>query len=137
MPPAGIEAGAMLGIDFSSHRSRELDRTDLAGYDLVLTMARAQARELAADNPALMARIFTLKQFARWIAEHPKPRRMVLGGWLDHVAQDRPRTDFLGDDEFDDIADPIASPVGEWVKMASEMTHLLHPTVEALGSRRT
>lgn len=136
MPRAGIETGAMLGIDFSSHRSRELDRTDLDGFDLILTMANAQARELAADNPQLIERIFTVKQFARWITEHPKPRRMALGGWLDNVAQDRPRTDFLGDDESDDIADPINSPVGEWVDMARELTDLLGRIVTALGATR-
>ncbi|GAA5212169.1 low molecular weight phosphatase family protein [Microbacterium kyungheense] len=136
MPVAGIETGAMLGLDFSSHRSRELDRTDLDGFDLILTMARSQARELVADNPALIGRIFTLKQFSRWIGEHPKPRRMVLGSWLDNVEQNRSRTDFLGEDEADDIIDPIASPVPEWIRMASEMTGLLVPIVDALGSRR-
>ncbi|WP_127473795.1 low molecular weight phosphatase family protein [Microbacterium sulfonylureivorans] len=136
MPSAGIETGATLGIDFSSHRSRELDRADLDGFDLILTMARAQARELVADNPQLLGRIFTLKQFDRWIADHPKPRRMALGSWLDNVAQDRPRTDFLGDDENDDIADPINSPASGWVQMAREQTLLLGRIVAALGATR-
>lgn len=136
MPQAGIETGAMLGIDFSSHRSRELDRTDLDGFDLILTMAKAQARELAADNPQLIGRIFTVKQFAAWIAEPPKPRRAALGTWLDGQAQSRPRTDFLGDDEQDDIADPINSPIGEWIDMARQLTELLGRIVSALGVAR-
>jgi protein-tyrosine-phosphatase len=136
MPPAGVQTGTHLGIDFSSHRSRELDRADLDGFDVILTMARAQSRELTADNPHLITRIFTLKQFARWIDEHPLPAGMALGDWLDRTARDRPQSDFLGDDPDDDVADPITSPPSAWVAMVRELTGALSGVVAALGAAR-
>lgn len=136
MPPAGVQTGTHLGIDFSSHRSRELDRADLDGFDIILTMARAQSRELAADNPQLIDRIFTVKQFARWVAHHPPVAGVPLGEWLDRFAHDRPRSDFLGDDPDDDVADPITSPPSAWVAMVRELTGSLSPIVEALGAAR-
>ncbi|WP_211088114.1 low molecular weight phosphatase family protein [Microbacterium terrae] len=137
MPRAGIETGAMLGIDFTSHRSRELDRTDLDGFDVILTLAKAQARELVADNPHLRGRIFTVKQFDRWITTHPKPRRAALGRWLDVAGMDRPPTDLLGDDARDDVADPINSPVEDWIGMARELTGLIGRIVGELGATRS
>ncbi|MFB8146076.1 low molecular weight phosphatase family protein [Microbacterium sp. NPDC056003] len=136
MPPAGVQTGAHLGIDFSSHRSRELDRGDLGGFDVILTMARAQSRELAADDAHVTHRIFTVKQFARWLTDHPLPAGMPLGKWLDEAAHDRPRDDFLGDDESDDVADPIASPPSAWVAMVRELTAVLSTIVAALGAAR-
>lgn len=136
MPPAGVQTGTHLGIDFSSHRSRELDRADLDGFDVILTMARAQSRELAADNPQLRSRIFTVKQFARWVEEHPPDPGTSLGEWLDRTAHDRPRSEFLGDDPKDDVADPITSPPSAWVAMVRELSGLLSGIVAALGAAR-
>lgn len=136
MPPAGVQTGTHLGIDFSAHRSRELDRSDLDGFDVILTMARAQSRELAADNPQLAHRIFTVKQFARWVDEHPLPDATTLRAWLDRAAHDRPRSDFLGDDENDDVADPIASPPSAWVAMVRDLTGPLSAIVTALDAER-
>ncbi|WP_127818529.1 arsenate reductase/protein-tyrosine-phosphatase family protein [Microbacterium sp. CPCC 204701] len=136
MPSAGVRMGRDLGIDFSSHLSRELDRDDLDGFEVILTMARAHSRELAADNPQLMGRIFTVKQFARWLTHHPRPVGVPVGVWLDGVAGDRSPTDFVGDDVDDDVADPINSPASAWAAMARELTGSISPIVAALGAAR-
>lgn len=132
MPSTGIDVGAMLGIDFRSHRSRELDRGDLAGFDLVLTMAKEQSRELVADDPRLQNRVFTLKQFARWIAANPLPAGERLGPWLDRVAGPRTPAELIGAGPEDDVADPIQSPVGEWIEMARDLTSLIGEVARGL-----
>lgn len=135
MPAAGVRAGELLGLDFSAHRSRELDRSDLRGFDLILTMARAQSREIVAADAALTDRTFTIRQFGRWIQAHVKSPHMSLDGWLATVAAQRSPDEFVGDDDADDIADPIAAPVARWIDMASELTELSERVAGALGAR--
>jgi protein-tyrosine-phosphatase len=132
MPQTGQEVGAELGFDFRGHLSREIDLADVGGFDLVLTAAREQARELVAADPHARARIFTVKQFARWIAEHPRPRRSVLGSWLDAAAADRPPTELLGRDDDDDIADPLNRPAKAWRRMVDDVTPHVDSIVAAL-----
>jgi protein-tyrosine-phosphatase len=133
MPPAGRLVGEEIGLDFSSHRSREIDLGDLGGFDLILTMARSQARALVEADPAVWPRVFTLKQFARWIPEHARPRRAILGSWLDAAASDRPRDSIVGDSDADDVADPLRSPPRAWRAMAKSLTTLLIPTIDGVS----
>ena len=102
MPSLGRNVAPEFGLDFDAHRSRELDLHDLSGFDLILTMARAQARELVAADADAWPRIFTLKQFARWIGDNPRPPRVALGPWLDAAAGGRPRATILGASDADD-----------------------------------
>src|SRR5690606_4442579 len=65
MPSAGRAAAIELGLGIEGHRSAELDLDDLDGFDLILTMARDQARDILAENPELRARVVTPKPFVR------------------------------------------------------------------------
>lgn len=136
MPAVGIDVAAERGLDLSAHRSRRIDVEALTGFDLVLTAAREQAREIVAANPELRPRVFTIKQFARWIAEHPRPRRAQLGSWLDVAADERPATDLLGEDPADDLEDPLLLPAEKWRDMADELDVLLPAIVNALRPAR-
>lgn len=132
MPQTGQEVGLERGLDFSGHVSRELDLADFSGFDLVLTAARAQARELVAADPHARARIFTVKQFSRWVSAHPRPPRSALGSWLDAAASDRPAAELFGHDEDDDIADPLGRPADAWRRMVADVTPHVERIIDAL-----
>lgn len=132
MPETGRLLAPSYGLDFSAHRSREVDPHDFGGFDLVLTMAREQARELVTADPDAWPRIFTVKQFARWLRDHPRPRRAVLGSWLDAAAADRPRASVAGSSPADDVEDPLLLPVDAWRGMVAELTDELTEIVEGL-----
>lgn len=133
MPQTGRQVGLEFGFDFSAHRSREIDLSDFGGFDLVLTAAREQARELVAADPHARPRIFTVKQFSRWVRQHPRPPRAVLGSWLDAAASGRPGDELVGRDERDDIADPLRQPAQAWREMVSDVTPHLQRIIDALG----
>ncbi|MET0296161.1 MAG: hypothetical protein ABWY03_01470 [Microbacterium sp.] len=132
MPETGRLLAPSYGLDFDAHRSREIDLHDFGGFDLILTMAREQARELVAADPDAWPRIFTLKQFSRWIVDNPRPPRAALGSWLDAAAAGRPRTSLIGRSDDDDVADPLRLPVEAWRHMVAELTENLTTVVAGL-----
>ncbi len=133
MPSLGRSVAPEFGLDFDAHRSRELDLFDFAGFDLILTMARAQARELVVADPDAWPRIFTLKQFARWIVDNPRSPRAALGPWLDAAAGGRPRATILGSSVADDIADPLRAPEAAWREMVDDLTVNLSAVVAGIS----
>lgn len=133
MPSLGRNVAPEFGLDFDAHRSRELDLHDLSGFDLILTMARAQARELMAADADAWPRIFTLKQFARWIGDNPRPPRVALGPWLDAAAGGRPRATILGASDADDVADPLREPESAWRDMVDDLTVNLSAVVAGIS----
>lgn len=136
MPEAGRRVAGEVGLDFSKHVSREVDLHDFGQFDVILTMAREQARELVAADPDARPRIFTLKQFARWIGANPRPDDSAVGPWLDAVAADRPAADLLGDDGADDVADPLRLPPDAWRRMIRELAANLKIVVDGLAPSR-
>lgn len=136
MPETGRRLGAALGYSFEDHRSRELDLLDLDGFDVVLTAAREQAREIVGANPDLWPRVFTIKQFSRWLDDHRLPPRAIVGSWLDATAADRDRRSLLGEDPDDDVADPLGMPESAWTAMVDELTTHLTRIVDGLSPRR-
>lgn len=136
MPQTGRLLAPQYGLDFEAHRSREVDLHDFGGFDLVLAMAREQARELVVADPDAWPRIFTVKQFARWIEKNPRPAGVDLGPWLDTVAADRPRTSLIGSDEADDVADPVGLPAAAWHSMIAEVTANIQVIIGGISSGR-
>ncbi|HEY2644702.1 MAG TPA: hypothetical protein VGI56_13190 [Galbitalea sp.] len=132
MPPTGVKVAADLGLDLSEHRSDQVDYSALLGFDVVLTMTRAQARELVAEEPELWPRVFTVKQFSRWITEHSPPPSGRLGTWLATKAADRSRSELLGSDPADEVRDPLTSPARVWRSVASELTEHIRTILAAL-----
>lgn len=135
MPKIGRSTGVRFGFDFEGHRSRELDLHDLAGFDLILTATRTQAREVLAEAPEVWPRLFTIKQFARWISDHPRPPRAALGSWLDSAASGRSRSTMLGESAEDDLSDPLLLPQPAWLLMVDELTRDLKIVVRELERR--
>ncbi len=120
-PRVGIDVAAERGLDLHEHLSRQLDRSRAPGFDLILTMSRSISRDLVAGDPELWPRVFTVKQFSRWAAEHPKPVGVALGPWIDAEARGRARTDLLGNSEADDVVDPFTSSARVWRSVADEL----------------
>lgn len=132
MPDAGKVVARELGFDFEAHRSRQLDLHDLRGYDVVLTMTRAHSRDLLVTDGELWPRVFTVKQFARWLGDHTRPRRAQLGPWLDVAARQRHRSEAVGASPDDDLPDPVKSPPSAWRKMAHELDLRTHDIIGGL-----
>lgn len=132
MPRVGQAVARAVGMDFADHRSAELDIHDADGFDLILTMGRDQARDVIAENPFLRPRVFTLKQFDRWIESHPVPADRSLRDWLDDHAAVRPSSDFIGVDARDDVADPLNEPAGAWRNMVSELSRHLAKVIDGI-----
>lgn len=135
VPSAGIQVARELGYDLSTHRSRKADLRRLRGWDVILTAAREHARELVAADDDLRPRVFTIRQFRRWLDEHPLPRHVQLGPWLDLVAADRPRAELIGTSDEDDIPDPLNSPPEGWREVARIMTDDLSSIAAHLAAR--
>lgn len=135
MPRTGQGVARGFGMDFAEHRSAELDIHDAEGFDLILTMGRDQARDVIAENPSLRPRVFTLKQFSRWIEDHPIPAGWELREWLDDHAAERPSSDFIGIDRRDDVADPLNGPAAAWVDMVNDLSRHLAKIIHGITSR--
>jgi protein-tyrosine phosphatase len=122
MPSTGVKVAAELGLDLSEHESTHVDYSAILGFDVVLTMTRAQSRELVANEPELWPRVFTVKQFSRWLREHSRPSSGRVGTWLASEAAERSRSELLGSNPDDDVRDPLRSPARVWKSVASELT---------------
>jgi low molecular weight protein-tyrosine phosphatase len=119
------------GLDISTHRSRPVDTADLDRADVVVTMTRAQLRDLATRSPAAFPRVFTLKELARRAQEQPRERDEELRTWITRLGAERRTTDLLGDDPVDDVEDPIGCPVEVYAAVAGELDDAVSSVVDA------
>jgi protein-tyrosine phosphatase len=133
VPPNGLLVASELGLDLATHVSRQADVHRLRDWDVILTMTREHVRELVAADARLWPRVFTIKQFRRWIEENPPPRATGLGEWIDSAAADRSRFDIVGASADDDIDDPVSSPPEAWRTMAGAMDEALAAIFSRLG----
>lgn len=125
VPPNGLQVASEFDLDLLHHQSKQVDARNLTGWDVILTMTREHIREIIAVNPALWPRVFTIKQFRRWLEENPPSRRARLGLWIDVAAAERSRFDAIGADPNDEIADPMHSPPEDW----RELARVLHTEI--------
>lgn len=132
MPAVGLTHARELGIDLSTHVSQSVRLDDLQDYDLILGLARQHTRQLLAADPMLRPRLFTVKQFARWVEERQRPSGLELGAWLDQTATGRPGKDFLGANAADDVEDPLRLPIARWRLMSAEVTAAIDQILAAI-----
>ncbi len=74
--PAAVNAVIILkrrGIDLSEHRSRPVDRTLVAGFNLILTMERGQKEALRAAFPEIADRVYLLSEMIDETADIADP----------------------------------------------------------------
>ncbi|WP_022882150.1 arsenate reductase/protein-tyrosine-phosphatase family protein [Gryllotalpicola ginsengisoli] len=135
MPEAGLKVAAEFGLDLRGHVSRRLDVGTARSADVVLTMTRHQAREVVAELPELWPRVFTAKQFTRWLTQHP-PVAGLTRDWLSAEAADRSPLELLGADPADDIEDPMGKSAGTWRRVAGELLSAADQLAGALTADR-
>lgn len=131
-PDVGLTLARELGLGLEHHVSRTVPWDELGDYDVVLPLTRGHARELLVVDRAIAPRLFTVKQFARWLPEHPRPRRAAIGPWLDAVASGRPATMFIGSDADDDVADPVRRPMADWRVMSAQLDTAITAILDGL-----
>jgi len=103
--PDTAAAAAALGLDITTHASRQLSADDLAAADLIVTMTRAHVRAVVATDLSAWPRTFTLKELVRrsQIAAEPGAG---FDGWLAAAGAGRRAADMLAPSEDDDVTDP-------------------------------
>lgn len=128
-PPIGIAAAADFGLDLSGHVSRQLTAAMLDEADIVLTMTRAQAREIVVDGRDLWPRVFTLRSFVALTAAHGGvPRRATFADWVASLGHDRKRSVLLGNYTPDEVRDPMNQSDDVW----REVIETLSVEIDAL-----
>jgi low molecular weight protein-tyrosine phosphatase len=133
VPRIGLQVASEVGLDLAAHRSRQADIANLGCWDVILTMTREHIRELIAADPALWPRVFTIKQFRRWLESTVPSRHAKLGAWIDIVAAGRSRYDMVGNNPDDEIEDPLHSPPDAWREMASELDSEIGAIIDRLS----
>jgi len=110
------DAIVAVGARTDGHRSRQLERADLPGADLVLAMAREHVEYVRRRYPAAAARTGTLKRLARDLplAEGSLTERIAALG-LDTVALE----------PWEDVDDPAGGEPEVFHRCAVEIQALL------------
>jgi protein-tyrosine phosphatase len=121
MPERGVNVAREFGLDLSRHRSQHLRLDELAEVDLVLGMSRGHGREIVSALPGVWPRVFTLKQFSRFVTGKTIPRRARLASWIEAEGEERLRNEMIGRAAQDDIADPLKASPAEWRRLISEI----------------
>jgi protein-tyrosine phosphatase len=119
-----VDAMARLGLDLSGHESRQMDRHEVEGADLVLGMAREHVRDAVAEVPDAYARAFTLKELVRRGERAPRGAGQPLDEWLTSLATPRAPTDLLGSSPDDDLRDPMGGSTRQFRATAADLEDL-------------
>ena len=135
IPADTVRVATGLGVRLESHQSTQLTPGILALADLVITMTRQQARDLVADDAELWPRVFTIKQFARWITRHRPPAAGLSRAWLEAEASGRHPVEMLGADPDDDVIDPMGHHPRVWNAVAHELVSAVDEIAAALRPR--
>jgi protein-tyrosine phosphatase len=109
-------------LDISAHRSEPVRAEDLYKADIILTMTRAQLRELATRSPTAFPRLFTLKELARRARENDVRATETIAEWVARVGAGRRASDLLGDDARDDVEDPIGRSRDFYLTIVQQLT---------------
>jgi protein-tyrosine-phosphatase len=93
------------GLDATDHRSRKFVPEMLNGIDLVVTMERMHAREMAVTLDAASSRIHTMVGFVGWLANSADQLTGAPIDWLTTYADGQRASDLFGTGS-DDVEDP-------------------------------
>lgn len=120
-------------LDASDHRTRPLTPELVEEADLVLTMTRAQKRDLLSQLPLAAGKVYTLAEFAEPERWHPLVERQ------ERLRQEADR--ILAElDEVErqlegmDVADPFGGGEEEYERCAARIEELVKHAVRRLAS---
>ena len=126
-----VRAMRQRGSDIAAHVSTSVTPELIAGADLVLAMARRHLRAAVAARPDAFGRTFTLKELVRRGATIGKRAPdEPLESWLASVHDGRTTATLLGDDEADDVADPMGGTDAQYLSTAAELDELVTDLVD-------
>ena len=134
-----VEVMATRELDLSAHRSRPVTSIPLGQFDLILTMTREQLRTVAVEQPRLLPRTFTLKEFARRIGTTDPTTVLGAETRRERVrafSADRQMAELLGDSQIDDVADPYGLPQRFFETTLAELEVLsaaIAPVIATIG----
>jgi protein-tyrosine phosphatase len=132
---AAVLAG--YGLDVTGHRAAVVTAGDLAGADLVLTMAREHLRQAVVLEPLAWPRAFTLRELARRGAlAGPREPGEPVAGWLARAHAGRSRMALLGDGEPDDVADPFGGRLSDYQRAAAQISSAVGELADLGWGRR-
>jgi protein-tyrosine phosphatase len=119
-----------LGVDPSRHRARQFQDYMAVDADLILTASREHRDEILLRVPSAFKRIFTMREFARLIADVPigDPYDMVGAAAARRGTARAPKRP-----DDDDLEDPFRGPVGQAHRVASVVTETIRHTLDGLG----
>jgi len=124
-----VRASAERGIDIEAHRARVLTAEQIAGADLIVTMAREHTAAVIAIDRAAASRTFALKQLVRVLETSPSPSS-GLDASVRRAAFARAGYEGKANDE--DVEDPLGEPLDTYRAMASELEDWTERLAEAL-----
>ena len=135
--PEGVSVLAGLGIDISTHQSRQVTAELVRHADLVIGMSRRHVAEAAVLVPEAWTKSFTLKELVRRGDEAgPRRRGQPLDQWLADVHWGRTRNELMGRSRQDDIADPVGQPRSAYERTAKEIDQLLDRAVVLIWGKQ-
>ena len=129
----GVTVLKARGVDLASHRSTNMAPALLEATDLLLGMARLHVREAVVLRPQVWPKAFTLKEIVRRGEQiGRRPAGEPVEAWLARAHAGRSHSNLLGEDDADDIFDPIGSSRPVYEKTAAEIEDLIDRLVALL-----
>ena len=124
--PGSVRAMAARGLVLDQHVSRTVTPDLVATADLVIAMGRRHLRSAVALRSDAWPRTFTLKELVRRAsAVGPRAAGETFESWLARVHAGRERSALLGENERDDVADPMGGPDRLYEATAVELSELI------------
>ena len=127
-----VRVMAELDFDLSTHRATHATAEHLAGFDLILVMAREHVRQIAVLDPALLRRTFVLKHFVELGEQAPLRSRDPLERIreLDSRRGDPRAVRYRGPDL--DVEDPVGGPYPLFLAARQEIRDHVRRAVDIL-----
>lgn len=114
-----VRACSERGVDIGTHRARVLNAGQIAGADLIITMAREHTETVRAIDPAATDRTFTLKGLVRLLEATPSATPGLAAGV--RTAADARASGSEGDPHDEDVEDPLGMSLDTYRAMAWEL----------------
>lgn len=130
--PETRELATTYGFDLSGHRTRRLGDDVLQTGDTVLCAERAHRRVVLDLRPDLISSVFTVREFARLVAEAPVPGAASDWHELVRTATRSRLTARAARDEDDDVVDPVGRPQEVWTEFERQATDAVSAILAAV-----
>jgi protein-tyrosine phosphatase len=110
--PNAVRVMAKRGLDISDHRAQTISADRLHGTTLILGMERQHVREVAALEPDLFGRSFTLPELVQaGQIVGARQRGQRVADWAHSISQLRSPADYAKSDPLAEISDPMGGPL--------------------------